>query len=62
MSIKVIYGKAGTGKTTYLAKLISDAIKNNKSFYVLSYTHSAVNLVLNPKIISKHFTHIFESV
>ena len=47
MSIKVIYGKAGTGKTTYLAKLINDAIKNNKSFFVLSYTHSAVNNIYN---------------
>lgn len=43
VKITIITGNAGTGKSYTLAKYINLALKKNKSFVVLAYTHSAVN-------------------
>lgn len=43
----VIYGKAGTGKSTTLSKLISKCVDNNATFVVLTATHSSLNNIYN---------------
>ena len=45
IKITTIYGKAGTGKSTYLAKLINTCHKSSKDFIVLTSTHSSLNTI-----------------
>lgn len=40
---KVIIGRAGTGKTEYAKRVAKKCIRENKTVYCLSFTHSAVN-------------------
>lgn len=43
LDIFTIYGKAGTGKSSTLAKIISNCINNKQTYKVLASTHSAVD-------------------
>lgn len=36
MKLKVIYGKAGCGKSTYLFKYIKDILKNPRKIYIIT--------------------------
>lgn len=36
MGLNIIYGKAGTGKSTYLFKKVKEEIKNNKKIYIIT--------------------------
>ena len=47
VNITLIMGDAGTGKSYELANRIHDVFKNNKTFVVLAFTHSAVNTIYN---------------
>ena len=47
VDITIISGDAGTGKSYELAKHIYNTYKNNLTFVVLAYTHSAVNTIYN---------------
>jgi hypothetical protein len=59
MKIVLIYGKAGCGKTTYLANIIK---KENASFVVLAYTHSAVeNIYQRVQTVNHNLFHTFHS-
>lgn len=45
MNINIINGRAGTGKTTYVADIIKTL--KNKNIYVIAFTHSAVENIKN---------------
>jgi len=36
MELKIIYGKSGCGKSTYLFKYIKDIIKNPQKIYIIT--------------------------
>lgn len=42
INVSTIYGKAGTGKSTFLKELIYNCIKNKLKFVVLTATHSSL--------------------
>jgi thymidine kinase len=50
MTVNIIYGSAGTGKTSELANRIINSITTN--FVVLAPTHSAVNTIFNATILT----------
>lgn len=43
ISITILYGRAGTGKSTILSTMISRCSKENVSYVVLTATHAALN-------------------
>lgn len=47
LSITVIYGRAGTGKSTLLANMISNCIRSNSTYVVLTSTHSSLNNIFS---------------
>ena len=65
LNISTIYGRAGTGKTTYMSSLIVKTFNLKRSFVVLTSTHSALNTIysacvkLNPFILKSNFRTIY---
>ena len=42
INVSTIYGKAGTGKSTFLKEMICNCVKNKLNFVVLTATHSSL--------------------
>lgn len=53
VSITIIFGRAGTGKSTALASMIVKCIESNKTYVVLTSTHSSLNNIYTI-VNSKH--------
>ena len=47
INVSTIYGKAGTGKSTFVTKLICKCIENNLDYVVLTATHSSLENIYN---------------
>lgn len=47
LHISIIYGRAGTGKSTLLSSMLSKCIQHNQSYVVLTATHSSLNNIYN---------------
>ncbi len=64
MNIVILNGKAGTGKTTELSKIINRVYMNSLNYKVLAFTHSAVDNIydatrdINPDIPKSSFSTI----
>lgn len=54
INISIIYGKAGTGKSTTLAKMIFKCIESCNTYVVLTATHASLNNIYN--IVNRFYT------